>query len=383
MTRSPRLSAAGDRLKDVCSRAKLRMTRWVKTALHMPIGSDQQSEKTQSLADPSEQEQAESHLSDNSSPSDPVHCTECHRIRSEYEALKAKSRLEDRSCSETPASRCCVPFGFQNALGMVVLRMAQEAFYAHVHDHWHHIALELWPEGPRQISFCFTDLEKKLLHTSEYQSTIHRCNAFFAIFYDKATALSRLRNATYHFNHQDTDELDENIQKAQDFVVILGDETLALKVRALRDQLQAEAVKVHTAIEDRVSHGAIGDSRGWPPHTQLSFKIVSFNAEGETQYGNFSEAMKVAALAWKRANGWPESICCVGRRETEYCRRLANMKSRIRLGQMPAIPELDEATAVEAESNTTSEMASRTVLQTPLDSPETEVRQEPRAKVRH
>ncbi|KAK5165574.1 uncharacterized protein LTR77_009103 [Saxophila tyrrhenica] len=287
-------------------------------------------------------------------------CTRCHHVESTKDshhqavgALKLRSRLNDEAFFKTAASHVPVPFDVQDRIRKQGLGVAQKALWHHTRDHWPHIQQSRWPEGPGQISFGWTDLEESLLNSSTHPNTGQQCNGFCRLVYDRAVAVSRLRNATYHFKFQETEVLEQCLKKAQELAVSLFDETRAFQIRQLRDKLQVEAMKGHSIIDERFQAGLLGDHPPWPYHLEYLFANINFNAEGEVYYGNFSTVTKEVALAWRARTAWPGYGRFIGDRNSGYQGRRTIMSSRMMPGRPPGNP-LSAPAAITAGASVTS-----------------------------
>lgn len=217
-------------------------------------------------------------------------------------ALYIKSKMDEPTFFQTPASYCYVPMDTQLDLMSRALRIAKEALWHAMRDHWPDECYKLWFESAEEVLFGNDDIGRTFDSIKGHLSFAKtRCVPDF-----DARLVVELRNAVCHPKHRETYFVDVEIRRAQELVLEIQDEPRALAVRKIREELQAEAKKTLRQIEEHANDTAKAiRAFNWPRHierffmdlTKLDPKLQATNIR--YNYGNVSEEVRQVWRAYK------------------------------------------------------------------------------------
>ncbi len=224
-------------------------------------------------------------------------------------ALDVRSRLRDNNFYSTysaePASHCYIPVKVQRRFLNGALRLAQASLWNFLRNNWPHIQRRVYPESPAEIRFGRDELARDLLMYVSADMRFPPGHSAVRFPYEHTLYdVVHLRNAICHPRHHPSEDLDRDIQRAQNLAVTINDEPRAFKIRNIRDQLQTESRKAFTEIERRVGLAALPHAKPWPLHHQRLFRHMSFERSlfwgDATRYEQkYSVVLRRAAEDWK------------------------------------------------------------------------------------
>lgn len=222
-----------------------------------------------------------------------IQCSKCDAFEAAEKSLATRSRLDDRDFYSTPASECYIPISVQYRLCGMALRFAQQAAWHNLRRHWPKTQRMWYPEGPEEVRFGRSELEHVSISGDDYDINEHICGRSHPI--GPMVGVVDLRNRVAHPGRMTNRGLDYYLQLAQRLAVRLLDEPRALKIRKLRDTVQAEARKSLAEIEavDLLASLPCAEELKWALHHQRMFNRLRSYDSNEVP-----PAILRAAAAW-------------------------------------------------------------------------------------
>ncbi|KAK3049812.1 hypothetical protein LTR09_008988 [Extremus antarcticus] len=213
--------------------------------------------------------------------------------------LATTTRLDDNEfySAKDFVGKCYVPVETQHRLMKTALRLSQEALFDCLHTHWPHIQREHYPEGPAEIKLGNGELFGSLDVHFEKVNTDARCKR---LALDRVHDIAELRNAVCHPEWCRTSEVDNHLWRAQIFAIRVLDEPRAIKIRGLRDELQAEAKQANELMGTMACLAQLNeDDWGipWPLHLQRLFSQIAFGSPPSLAW---SANALAATQVWRR-----------------------------------------------------------------------------------
>lgn len=240
------------------------------------------------------------------------------------QSLKARSRLNDDTFFNTPASKCPVSFRHQQRLLEAALRLAQETLWAALREHWPRLQRHYYLEVPEQVKFGREELSSGFGNEEFPTEANEMCGQPRDTVVHRVLNVVYLRNAVCHPSYHSNQEIDNLLRYAQHLAVVLQDEKRSFKIRKLRDELQSKATEAYDEIETRVGMAALPYAKPWPLYLQRFFLEV--NAEIRRGQGTeFPEFVRQAARDWKLKYIMP------GELNPDYLANVSKAKSFVRL----------------------------------------------------
>lgn len=249
-------------------------------------------------------------------------------------SLAVSSRLDDVDFRRSPAARIFIPARKMFRVLASGLCIAQDIIWHAMRTHWPQVQRFYWLESPREVKLGRTELQEifggENVPLRQYNNL---CGGPSMTVNGAILSLPELRNTVAHSNRVGLVVADGLLQDVQYLAVVLQDERRALKVRQLRDALQAEAHKALREIEALYSimWDPLNSRRQWRIHHQLTFREVlayrnSCGPGAEEHYKAFPDHVKNAAAdwAWRCPSGNP------GEHNAEYLALIEKAKSYMR-----------------------------------------------------
>ena len=241
------------------------------------------------------------------------------------QSLKARSRLDDHTFFDTPASKCPVPFDFQQHLLNAALRLAQETLWTALREHWPRLQRRCYLETPVQVRFGREELSSAFGNEDVPTEANEMCGQTRRTVIGYVLNVVYLRNAVCHASRHSMQEVDSLLQYAQALAVLLRDERRSFKVRKLRDELQSKATQAYDEIETRVGIAALPYAKPWPLYLQHFFSRINVDFDlGPTS--GLPEFIVQAAREWKLKYASP------GELNPDYLANVSKAKSFLRVG---------------------------------------------------
>lgn len=262
-------------------------------------------------------------------------CQRCDYLDKAYEdktgrSLAARFRLDDNVLLATRTALFTVPSPFQHHLLASALRLAQKTLWEAFRTHWPHIHLRSFPEGPEQVRLGrqevdFTGLSPGWLCHEDKICGGPRRTVTYAIL-----KMPDLRNRVCHPGYMGASGVDSLLRDAQHLAVVLQDEKIAFKVRALRDKLRNNLNETLEYIKANIGVFALPNAKPWPHYLQRLFK----DANHEIRKGYADQYPKEVIQA---AYDWELNCSRPGELNPEYVARVHDaiglMRSNARGGQ--------------------------------------------------
>ena len=224
-----------------------------------------------------------------------------------HSSLKVRSRLNDISFYETPASKYTIPVKDQQLIMNKALRQSQATVYRAVRTRCPDIQRRHYYDGPPMVRFGYGEL-KPIFRAQECPIP-----GLSNVVVEHIFGVIDLRNAISHFEPSKTAQVDHLLQRAQALAVVLGDEKTAFKVCALRDELQEAAIKTYEVVKAGVGIAALPFSRPWARHIQRLFDYMTFENPADDQ-----KELPYPVEVLQAANEWRQRYIGVGELDPEY-----------------------------------------------------------------
>ena len=241
------------------------------------------------------------------------------------QSLKARSRLNDDTFFDTPASKCPVPFDFQQRLLNAALRLAQGTLWTALRDHWPRLQRRYYLETPVQVRFGREELSSAFGNEDLPTEANEMCGQTRQTVIGYVLNVVYLRNAVCHASRHSTREVDSLLQYAQALAVLLQDERRSFKIRKLRDKLQSKATEAYDEIETRVGIAALPYAKPWPLHLQHFFSRINVDFDLGPSSG-LPDFIVQASREWKLKYASP------GELNPDYLANVSKAKSFLRVG---------------------------------------------------
>ena len=248
----------------------------------------------------------------------PCACPPCTAILSADDSLEKRTRFRNDDFYRTvPASKVRLPLKTQLYYLREAYGLAQGALWHALRDHWPQAQRSYYLEGPDQVRFGHTELER-CFGNSRYPSQHNRmCKLPPDTVIAQIYQVIDLRNAVCHPSAHTTREIDSLIERAQDLAVRLLDETRAVRVRWLRDDFRRAAMREFDTIVALEPLSWLPGARPWALHHQIYFRdILSDLHHRERSVG--AKAAKHDLTAVRAARSWDLRCSSPGAEDPKY-----------------------------------------------------------------
>ncbi|KAK4618344.1 hypothetical protein CLAFUW4_11883 [Fulvia fulva] len=234
----------------------------------------------------------------------PCTCPPCTAIVEKDDSLESRSRLRDDDFyTANPAGKVCLPSQTQRYYLRKAYSLAQGALWHALRDHWPRAQRQYYLEEPDQVRFGNSELEHCFGNSYCPSQQNGMCGLPPAITLATIYSVIDLRNAVCHPTPGVTQHIDRLMQRAQDLTVTLLDETRAMRVRRLRDDIQKDATRGLDDIAALEPLSWLPDTTSWALHHQIYFQqILTDLKRGDNSFGPSSVKHDPAAV--RAARSW-------------------------------------------------------------------------------
>lgn len=265
-------------------------------------------------------------------------CTTCEKIEWTFyhptsTSLELRSRLHRTDTdpfykTTNPASLMFVPNRLTSRLLRLALRYTQETIWSFFRQHWPEEQRRRYPEGPEEVKLGREEVEHAFGTWSNPPSgkeddCVAACGKGRRSVYDSIEAMAPLRNAVAHPGWHSPRQVDSLLHTAQALAVTVNDESRALKIRALRDELQSGLLKSYDEMLLLGPLTTLPGARSWAIHHQQLFqRIVSTAYSGNREY---------PAPTIQAAQEWGAKNCRPGEMDRSFVDRIERARKCVRM----------------------------------------------------